>query len=110
MSVRPIIIPAAGLAMVLVLACTPATAPPPAASAAGVTPSAFRLPGGAGCAGEVARYRAIIENDLATGHVNRRVYERVSTEIARTDATCAGGRDAEAIRMIAATKSRYGYR
>jgi hypothetical protein len=110
MSVRPIMIPAAGLAMVLVLACTPTTAPPPAASAAGVTPSEFRLPDGAGCAGEVARYRAMMENDLATGHVNRRVHDRVSTEIDRADAACAGGHGSEAIRMVAATKSSYGYR
>ena len=107
MSLRAIMIPVMGLALA---ACTPTTAPPPAAAAAGVTPSGFRLPEGPGCAGEVARYRAIMENDLETGHVNRKVHDRVITEIDQAEAACAGGRDAEAIRMIAATKSRYGYR
>jgi hypothetical protein len=109
MPVCAIVILVTGFAAALVAACTP-TAAPPAAAAAGVTPTEFRLPSGAGCAGEIARYRAVMDNDLATGHVNRGVYERVSTEIARAAETCGAGRDAEAVRMISATKARFGYR
>jgi hypothetical protein len=85
-------------------------APPPALAAPGVTPSTFRMPEGAGCTGEVARYRAVMDNDLAAGHTTRAVHGRVTGEIDGAAAACAAGRDAEAVRMIAATKSRYGYR
>ena len=84
---------------------TAATAP----GSASVTPSGFNLPSGSGCGGEIARYRAVMSNDLATGHVNRSVYNRVDREIAGAEAACSAGRDAEAVRMIAATKSRHGY-
>ena len=63
-----------------------------------------------GCAGEVAQYRAVMANVLATGHVNKSVHARVSGEIDRAAASCAAGRDAEAVRMLDATKARYGYR
>jgi hypothetical protein len=68
------------------------------------------MPEGTGCEGEVARYRAIMANDLSMGHVNQSVYVRVEKEIDRAQATCAAGRDAEAVRMIDTTKGRYGYR
>ncbi|WP_048709733.1 hypothetical protein [Microvirga massiliensis] len=111
MHVRPNMILAAGLVGALASACAPAS-PLPAASSAptGVTPSNFRLPEGAGCTGEIARYRAVMANDLATGHVNRSVHDRVAREIERAEETCAAGQDSEAVRMISATKSRYGYR
>jgi hypothetical protein len=82
---------------------------PQASSVAGVTPSSFRMPDGTGCKGEVDRYRAVMDNDLAMGHVNQSVHSRVAREIEVAAAACAGGRDAEATRMINATKSRYGY-
>jgi len=49
-------------------------------------------------------------NDLAMGHVSPSVHGRVEKEIEGAEAACAAGRDAEAMRMIDATKSRYGYR
>lgn len=94
--------------LALPLAACNQTASPTAASTT-VTPSGFRMPEGAGCQGEVARYRAVMDNDLAMGHVNQSVHGRVSREIDQAAATCAAGRDAEAQRMIRATKSRYGY-
>jgi hypothetical protein len=63
-----------------------------------------------GCAGEIARYRAMMANDLATGHVAKSVHTRVTAEIDRAAAVCAAGRGVEAARMIEATKARYGYR
>ena len=99
-------------AAVLLAACTQTAAPPPAPaiSVSGVTPSTFALPSGSGCAGEVQRYRAVMDNDLATGHVGKTVHAKVSAEIDEAASACAAGRDAEAVRMIAATKARYGYR
>src|SRR3712207_5377591 len=63
----------------------------------------------AGCNGEIARYRAVMSNDLATGHVNQSVYNRVDRDIAQAEAACVAGRDAEAIRLVNATKARHGY-
>ncbi|WP_210484857.1 hypothetical protein [Microvirga antarctica] len=90
-------------------ACTQTGGSPAPGTPVG-TGAAFRMPEGPGCQGEVARYRAIMANDLAMGHVNQSVYSRVDKEIDRADAACSAGRDAEAIRMIEATKGRYGYR
>jgi hypothetical protein len=74
-----------------------------------VTPSGFRMPEGSGCKGEIDRYRAVMSNDLAMGHVNQSVYNRVDRELGQAETACAAGRDAEAVRMVNATKSRHGY-
>ncbi len=101
-------------AAVVVAACTttsgPPPAPPPSSAAPGVTPNTFAMPQGAGCTGEVARFQAVMDNDIATGHTTRVVYDRVSAEIAQARATCAAGNNAGAISQINATKARFGYR
>src|SRR5215212_4015986 len=81
----------------------PAAAPAVQAAAPGVTPSALRLPEGTGCSGEVARYRAVMENDLATGHVSKGVHQQVTREIDQAGMACAAGHDAEAMRIIQAS-------
>jgi hypothetical protein len=102
------------MAMALV-ACTQTAAPPatPAvsapASASLVTPSNFRLPEGQGCSGDISRFRAVQDNDLQTGHVNRQVYDRIRGEIDQAAGLCSAGNDAGARAAIAATKRRYGY-
>ena len=100
----------------LVAGCnTTQTAAPPAAPAAQtaapspVTPAGFKLPEGAGCSGDVARYRAIQDNDLKTGHVNKSVYDQIQGEIAQAEAACAAGRDGEARGLISASRKRHGY-
>ena len=100
--------------LVFVAGCNQTAGPPPApaptaTAAAGVTPSTFRLPEGSGCTGEVARYRAVMANDLETGHVTRAVHDRVVAEIDRAASACSAGHDAEAVRMIHATKAKFGY-
>lgn len=97
--------------MALPLAACNQTASGPASTPASMstTPSSFRMPEGSGCRGEIARYRAVMSNDLATGHVNQSVYTRVEREIEQAEAACAAGRDAEAQRMIQTTKARHGY-
>lgn len=93
-------------------ACTPTAstrpAPPPGA-VAGVTPSTFAMPSGSGCASEIARFRAVLRNDLETGHVGQGVYDRAGTELSRGEAACAAGRDGEGRSILASTKARFGY-
>jgi hypothetical protein len=93
--------------LALPLAACNQTASAPASTS--VTPSAFRMPEGSGCKGEIDRYRAVMSNDLSMGHVNQSVYNRVDREIGQAEAACAAGRDADAVRMINTTKSRHGY-
>jgi hypothetical protein len=75
----------------------------------GVTPSRFRLPDGEGCSGEAARFRAVMGNDLATGHVTQGVHDKVVAEIAEAQTTCTAGNASAASAMIRTTKTRYGY-
>jgi hypothetical protein len=74
-----------------------------------VTPPNFQMPGGAGCAGEIARYRAVQENDLAMGHVAKSVYAQIKREIDAAEKVCAAGQDAKATAMIHASEVRHGY-
>jgi hypothetical protein len=108
--------PAAVLAATVLLALAacnqsaPAPEPPrERTSASFVTPQGFRLPEGAGCSGEIARFRAVQDNDLATGHVNQSVYNRIKVEVDQAAAACAAGNDGGARGMLAATKRRFGY-
>lgn len=90
---------------------TSASAPAPVAAAAapGVTPSSFSLPSGSGCAGEIARFRAVVDNDLATGHTTATVHARIRADLDGAASACTAGREAEAVRAVASTKSRFGY-
>ncbi|MGL5117235.1 MAG: hypothetical protein ACRC7C_18120 [Beijerinckiaceae bacterium] len=87
----------------------PAAPPASRTSASFVTPSTFRLPEGEGCSGDIARFRAVQDNDLETGHVNKSVHERIKGEIDQAAALCSGGNDAGARAALAATKKRHGY-
>ncbi len=86
-----------------------ASAPPPAPASAVVTPSNFVMPGGTGCAADIARYRAVQNNDLAMGHVAQSVYNQIKGEIAAAERACAAGNDREASSMIMASRQRHGY-
>jgi hypothetical protein len=98
-----IVSPALLLTGALLLAACNQTATTPAST------SVMATPAGTGCRGEIDRYRAVMSNDLAMGHVNQSVYNRVDREVAQAEAACSAGRDAEAIRMVNATKARHGY-
>src|SRR3954447_11489005 len=93
--------------LALPLAACNQTASAPAPASTGVTPSTFHMPEGSGCKGEIDRYRAVMSNDLSMGHVNQSVYNQVERELGQAEAACAGGRDAEAVRIVHATKSRH---
>jgi hypothetical protein len=107
---------AAALAALLLAGCNSAgrppgaSSPPPLAPAStDVTPSNFVMPAGSGCAGEIARYRAVQDNDLAMGHVAKSVYNQIKGEIADAEQVCAAGKDGEARAMITASRKRHGY-
>lgn len=108
------LIPGLVLAASLGLAACTSSGPPPAPSPqnapTGVTPNTFVLPSGSGCAGEVSRFQAVMDNDLATGHTTQGVHTRVSAEIATARATCAAGNEGGAMAQINGTKARFGYR
>lgn len=87
----------------------PAPQPAPQAAPQYVTRPDFRLPDGAGCSGAIARFRAVIDNDLATGHVNRDVHGQMGGELRGPEAACAAGRQGEAMSGLAAVKRRHGY-
>ena len=100
-----IVTPALLVTGALALAACNQTASAPAPAGTGVMASSSAT----GCKGEIDRYRAVMSNDLSMGHVNQSVYTRVDREITQAEAACAAGRDAEAIRMVNATKARHGY-
>ena len=92
----------------------PAPAPPAAAPVTGYaieryTPQGFALPGGQGCQGDVARFRAVMDNDYHTGNVGQTVYRQITGEIDQADRVCASGNSGEASAMIRTTKSKFGY-
>jgi hypothetical protein len=98
------------IAVLALAGCNQTSAPAPSASVAAAAPTTTGLPEGARCTGEIGRYSSVMENDRQSGQVNASVYERVRVELDQATSACAAGRDAEAVRMVAATKSRYGYR
>ncbi len=93
--------------------CNSAPPPQPAAPQApgsrSVTPAEFKLPEGAGCSGSIARYRAIMDNDLAMGHVNQSVFNQIQKEIGEAEGACSAGQEARALALVHASKARHGY-
>ena len=83
--------------------------PGPQASRGSITPAGFKLPDGAGCSGEIARYRAVMANDHDTGNVNDTVFRQIEGEISGAAAACAAGNDGQAVALLRASKSRHGY-
>lgn len=84
-------------------------AAPPAPNSLIVAPSNFQMPQGSGCAGAIARYRAVADDDLAMGQIAQSVYDEIHREIAAAAETCSAGRDGQARAMILASRKRHGY-
>lgn len=102
------------LAGLLLGACQTASvatppAPPPEQAAPGVTPSTFHMPTGGGCSGEIARFQAVLDNDVAIGHVTRPVHDRATADLARARATCSAGNEGAALGQLRAVKTKFGY-
>lgn len=99
---------AALLAAALLGACTPKASAPPAAVAAAPVVVA-PLPQGSGCGPAIARTQAVVDSDVATGNLNAPVGERFSADLLNAASACQGGREREALGLLAAAKARYGY-
>jgi len=82
---------------------------PPAPASIRVTPPGFHLPEAGGCAGDIARFRAVQDNDLAMGHVTPAVYGQIKSEIAEAEQACAAGDSLRAEGLLHASKDRHGY-
>ncbi len=107
--------------LVLSLAACQSAAPPSASPSssvnandyanlpAGVTPKNFQLPTGKGCSGDIARFRAVMDNDLASGHTTDKVHHDIHAELDRISRTCDPAHDSEASAAVRALKSRFGY-
>ena len=97
----------------VVAGCNSAPSPQPVApqgpGSRSVTPAGFKLPEGSGCSGSIARYRAIMDNDLAMGHVNQGVYNQIQNEIGEAESACSAGQEARALTLVHASKARHGY-
>jgi hypothetical protein len=102
---------ALAFAAVLLAGCNEMAAAPQAAApepnSTDATPQT--MPGGEGCAGDIARYRAVQDADVASGNLARSVYNQVKKEIAEADAECQAGHDAQARASIIASRKRHGY-
>jgi hypothetical protein len=103
------LLPASLAAALAFSACNSARAPAPAPAEAPPPSAAVKLPEGAGCTAQIARFRAIQDNDLKMGHVNKTVYGQIAGEIAEAESACAAGEDARAQSLIRASRSRHGY-
>lgn len=65
--------------------------------------------GAAGCAGAIAEFEKVVTSDVQVGHLNRPVYERITADLTSPKASCATGKDAQALTQLATIRSRYGY-
>ncbi|MCJ2018070.1 hypothetical protein MKK84_11625 [Methylobacterium sp. E-065] len=75
-----------------------------------VIPAPMALPTGSGCGPEIARTKAIVDSDVATGNLNKPVGDHFNADLAQAAAACSAGKAGEALHLLAAAKSRYGYR
>ncbi|MCJ2034024.1 hypothetical protein [Methylobacterium sp. J-068] len=100
---------AALLTAALLGACKPTASAPPAVAALPAAPAPGPLPQGSGCGPAIARTQAVVDSDVATGNLNAPVGERFSADLRHAAQACQGGRDREALGLLAAAKSRYGY-
>ncbi|MBV1701312.1 MAG: hypothetical protein KGQ46_05765 [Hyphomicrobiales bacterium] len=100
---------AAGIGLVGLLAGCNSVSGPGGTFASMTSPHRVELPDGKGCDGQVARYRAIIANDLTIGQVNTKVAVKIDHEIDQADHACQAGDSGRSMAIIRASRVRYGY-
>ena len=86
------------------------SAPETTVASATAPASGFNLPPGAPCSSEIDRYEAVVNDDLKTGNVERKVYDQIQIELRRAAAACSAGKGGEAHAIVSASKARHGYR
>ncbi|AWN35398.1 hypothetical protein [Methylobacterium radiodurans] len=86
-----------------------AAAPPPVAAVAAPIAAPAVLPQGSGCGPAIARTQAVVSADVASGDLAKTVGDRFGADLDRAASACAAGRAGEALSLLAAAKSRYGY-
>ncbi len=87
-----------------------ASVPPPPPQAGPVEPALFaKLPEGAACTGKIHRFQALLRADLASGNLERPVYDQIELELSQAAADCVDGLSAQAMTLIKASAARHGY-
>lgn len=83
------------------------------ASPASLSASAYSvpvpIPGGAGCRGEINRYKTVTNGDMAMGQVGQADFDQINREINTAELACQSGREAESLQLVTASKARHGY-
>ncbi|GEP08703.1 hypothetical protein [Methylobacterium gnaphalii] len=116
MSIRPTGLALAALIAVSSLGACNSVSSVPGPTAAAALPAepaaapVADLAKGSGCGPTIAHTRAIVDSDIATENLNASVGKRFAADLDGAAAACAAGRSAEGLRLLAAAKSRYGYR
>ena len=104
--------PLSAALVILLLAASVASAqtdPSPGYATRPFTPQDFHMPEGSGCAGDVARWQAVQENDYSSGNIGLPIYHKIQGEIAQAAAACSAGHDAQASAMVHQSRARHGY-
>jgi hypothetical protein len=78
-------------------------------AASGVSSPSFKLPEGTGCRGAVAKFKAIVENDLETGHTTKTVHDSMMSDLGGAERACAAGQEGAAISMVRGIRAKNGY-
>lgn len=61
------------------------------------------------CTRAIARFRAITNSDVATGNLNRSVYERIEAGLPQVILLCRHGDDRQSLAALTRLEHRYGY-
>ncbi len=112
---RPALVAAAPLLALLLAACsgtgTNPTTPSPMASASVPVPNgpADSTGGATTCSAAIAEFEKVINEDVDTGHLVKPVYDKITASLTSPKASCATGKNAQALTQLATIRTRFGY-
>jgi len=61
------------------------------------------------CAQRIAFVHRVIDKDVTTGFVDKKIHDAMSADLDKASKACAAGDDAKAQKLISSTQSRHGY-
>src|ERR1700761_574353 len=103
-----ILFPLAVLGLAVALGgCNETNGGPGPVVSAPIGPTAYKLPPGAGCTGEIDRFQSVLKADLDTANAAQKVYDDIQRDLTRAASACEAGREGEARSIIAATKAKH---